>query len=263
MGINMIRFRSPDVFGEKHILGVVILFVFSAGFLVWLALMQMRQKPWSHRWLMIFTVGFFILESLRLYFLWDKGSLSIIQLPLQLCSIPLYAYPILSFNKGRPWVQQWFFPTAFATTMLAGIIALAIPSNILGSAYQWWPIEQNYVEIASFVYHAWMVVAPLALIILGYYVPRLKHIPYALAVVSVYAVIAMSVNAWLNTDFLLLNRGQGSPFQFLNATSPLLYKGVMIGLAALLISIFFVVSEGVYQLQHKAIKQTSIESNLN
>jgi uncharacterized membrane protein YwaF len=259
----MIRFRSPDVFGEKHLLGVAILFVFGAIFLTWLALNRAQQKSKRYQWLVFFTIGFLVIELLRLIFLWDKGGVSIWQLPLQLCSVPLYVYPILSFNKNRVWVRQWFFPTAFATTMLAGLIALAIPSNILGGAYQWWPIEENYVEIASFVYHAWMVVAPLALIILGYYVPRLKHIPYALAVVSVYAVIGMSVNAWLNTDFLLLNQGNGSPFQFLNASSPFLYKAVMIGLGALLISIFFVVSEIVYQIQHQSIKQSSIENNLN
>jgi hypothetical protein len=37
----------------------------------------------------------------------------------------------------------------------------------------------------------------------------------------------------------------------------------MIGLAAFLISIFFVISEIVYRLQHLSVKQTSIESNLN
>lgn len=134
-------------------------------------------------------------------------------------------------------------PAAFSTVMLAGLIALLIPTNILGAELSWLPIENNLVEITSFLFHAIMIAAPLALIKLGYYKPTIQDIPKALLFTGTFALIAMIVNALTNQDFLLLNFGTGSPFQFLITTSKLLYQFTMIGLGALLISLFFIVGQ--------------------
>jgi hypothetical protein len=124
--------------------------------------------------------------------------------------------------------------------MLAGLIALLIPSNILGPELFWLPIDKNYVEIASFTFHAVMIAAPLALIKLDFYKPKMSDIGYALAFTAGFAAVAMTVNALTNQDFLLLNYGNGSPFQFLITESKLLYQATMIGLGAFLITMFFV-----------------------
>jgi hypothetical protein len=50
----------------------------------------------------------------------------------------------------------------------------------------------------------------------------------------------MIVNAITNQDFLLLNYGNGSPFQFLITESKLLYQTTMIALGAFLICLFFI-----------------------
>ena len=126
--------------------------------------------------------------------------------------------------------------------MLAGLIALLIPTNILGPEMFWFHLNKNFVEIASFTYHAVMIAAPLALIKLDYYKPKMSDIGYALAFTGGFAALAMTVNAFTNQDFLLLNNGNGSPFQFLITESKLLYQITMIGLGAMLISLFFVFS---------------------
>jgi len=104
----------------------------------------------------------------------------------------------------------------------------------------WLPIDKNYVEIASFTFHAVMIAAPLALIKLDFYKPKLSDVGYALAFTGGFAAVAMTVNALTNQDFLLLNYGNGSPFQFLITESKLLYQATMIGLGAFLITMFFV-----------------------
>ncbi len=230
-----------QVFGDKHLFGTGFLLLAVFVFLILLKKSKTDLKKQQRFYLYLFTVLFLVIESLRLIFLFIRdGGLAIYQLPLNLCSVPLYLYPAISLDKKNGRLKQWLMPAAFATVMLAGLIALLIPSNILGPEMFWLPIDKNYVEIASFTFHAVMIAAPLALIKLDFYKPKLSDIGYALAFTGGFAAVAMTVNAFTNQDFLLLNYGNGSPFQFLITESKLLYQATMIGLGAFLITMFFV-----------------------
>ena len=230
-----------QVFGDKHLFGTGFLLLAVFVFLFLLKKSKTDLKKQQRFYLYLFTVLFLVIESLRLIFLFIRdGGLAIYQLPLNLCSVPLYLYPAISLDKKNGRLKQWLMPAAFATVMLAGLIALLIPSNILGPEMFWLPIDKNYVEIASFTFHAVMIAAPLALIKLDFYKPKLSDIGYALAFTGGFAAVAMTVNAFTNQDFLLLNYGNGSPFQFLITESKLLYQATMIGLGAFLITMFFV-----------------------
>jgi hypothetical protein len=232
-----------QVFGDKHLFGSGFLLLGVFVFLILLKKKASNLKDQQRFYLYLFTGLFLVLELLRLIFLFGRdGGLAIYQLPLNLCSVPLYLYPAISLDKKDGKLKKWLMPAAFATVMLAGLIALLIPTNILGPEMFWLPIDKNYVEIASFTYHAVMIAAPLALIKLDYYKPKLSDIGYALAFTGGFAAVAMTVNAFTNQDFLLLNHGNGSPFQFLITDSKLLYQATMIGLGALLISMFFIVA---------------------
>ena len=230
-----------QVFGDKHLFGTGFLLLAVFVFLILLKKSKTDLKKQQRFYLYLFTVLFLVIESFRLIFLFIRdGGLAIYQLPLNLCSVPLYLYPAISLDKKNGRLKQWLMPAAFATVMLAGLIALLIPSNILGPEMFWLPIDKNYVEIASFTFHAVMIAAPLALIKLDFYKPKLSDIGYALAFTGGFAAVAMTVNALTNQDFLLLNYGNGSPFQFLITESKLLYQATMIGLGAFLITMFFV-----------------------
>ena len=230
-----------QVFGDKHLFGTGFLLLAVFVFLFLLKKSKTDLKKQQRFYLYLFTVLFLVIESLRLIFLFIRdGGLAIYQLPLNLCSVPLYLYPAISLDKKNGRLKQWLMPAAFATVMLAGLIALLIPSNILGPEMFWLPIDKNYVEIASFTFHAVMIAAPLALIKLDFYKPKLSDVGYALAFTGGFAAVAMTVNALTNQDFLLLNYGNGSPFQFLITESKLLYQATMIGLGAFLITMFFV-----------------------
>ncbi|MFZ9139388.1 MAG: hypothetical protein ACO207_02970 [Bacilli bacterium] len=231
-----------QVFGEKHLFGTgfILLFIFIFLFFIPKNTNIKIQK----KYLTLFTNLFLLIEIVRLIFLVVRdGTLAIYQLPLNLCSLPLYLYPILTMNSSNTKIKTWIMPAAFSTVMLAGFIALLIPTNILGVELFWFPIQNNLVELTSFLFHGIMLASPLALIKLGYYKPRISDITKALIVTGIFAVVAMIVNTFTNQDFLLLNYGNGSPFQFLISTSKLLYQATMIGLGAFLISLFFIVGE--------------------
>jgi uncharacterized membrane protein YwaF len=238
-----------QVFGEKHLFGTGFLFVIVFVFL--LTVKKNSNVKTQKKYLNAFTILFLVIELIRLILLINRdGTLAIYQLPLNLCSVPLYLYPALSLDQKDGLLKKWLMPAAFSTVMLAGLIALIIPSNILGTELFWFPIENNVVEITSFIFHALMIAAPLALIKLGYYKPSIQDIPKAFLVTGSFTAFAMVVNAITNQDFLLLNYGTGSPFQFLISTSKLLYQFTMIGLGSLLISLFFIVGQ---LLQKKSI----------
>jgi len=230
-----------QIFGDKHLFGTGFLLLVVFGFLLLLKKNTTNLKNQQRFYLYLFTGLFLVIEIIRLILLFIRdGGLAIYQLPLNLCSVPLYLYPAISLDKKNGRLKQWLMPAAFATVMLAGLIALLIPTNILGGEIFWLPLDKNYVEIASFTYHAVMIAAPLTLIKLDYYKPRMSDVGYALAFTGGFAAVAMTVNAFTNQDFLLLNYGNGSPFQFLIAESKLLYQTTMIGLGAFLITLFFV-----------------------
>lgn len=225
-----------------------MLLVLSFFFLLWIRIEKTKLIEQDRLFLHTFTLLFLIIEGIRLYFLYARGEFSIVQLPLNLCSVPLYVYPLLSLSKKDSWLHRFVLPASFATVMLAGLIALILPTNIMGNELHWLPLDKNAVEIASFTYHGLMMTAPLALIALGYYQPRLKHVGNALLLTGLFAAVAMTFNAYNDTDFLLLNTGNGSPFQFLiESESRLVYQIVMIGLGSFLISVFFLISEIIYQ----------------
>lgn len=230
-----------QVFGDKHLFGTGFLLLAVFLFLTLLKKSKTDLFKQQKFYLYLFTGLFLGIELLRLVFLVIRdGGLAIYQLPLNLCSVPLYLYPAISLDNKNGRLKQWLMPAAFATVMLAGFIALLIPTNILGPEMFWLPLDKNFVEIASFTFHAVMIAAPLALIKLDFYKPRIGDIGYALLFTGGFAALAMTVNAFTNQDFLLLNYGTGSPFQFLIAESKLLYQATMIGLGAFLISLFFI-----------------------
>ena len=243
-----------QVFGEKHLFGTGFLFV-----LIFIYLFLLKPNPQALLkqqtfYLRLFTFLFLGIELIRITLVVNRdGQFAIYQLPLNLCSVPLYLYPALALDNKDGLIKRWLMPASFATVMLAGLVALLIPSNILGPEMSWFPLERNVVEIASFTFHAVMIAAPLALIKLGYYQPKMKDIPYALAFTAAFAALAMFVNAFTDQDFLLLNYGNGSPLQFLISTSKLLYQVAMFALGTLLISMFFVIGSLFQKKSHSHI----------
>ncbi len=240
-----------QVFGEKHLFGTGFLMVLVILFLVFLKPNSQALKKQQIFYLRLFTFLFLEIELLRLILLFDRDNgLAIYQLPLNLCSVPLYLYPALALDNKIGSIKRWLMPASFATVMLAGLVALLIPTNILGPEMSWFPLERNVVEMTSFTYHAVMIAAPLALIKLGYYPPKIKDIPYALAFTAAFAAVAMIVNAFTNSDFLLLNYGNGSPLQFLIGTSQFVYQLAMFGLGIFLISMFFIIGSLFQKKSH-------------
>ena len=207
-------FGTPIPFGPKHLYGTAV-----TMFLVGLALFLLLKvfKVRNHgRVLRIATVILLFLEVMKqvrgivdagwIYPLWA--------LPFQLCSVPLYLFPIVAFGKGK--FREFLLPGTYTISFCAALAMLSFPSTVLGTTDVWFPLTGNYFPLVSFSFHGVMVFFSLYLVLSKTYVPKCKDYPKAYVTMLFFAVVAIIVNIiFKTTDMMFLNTGYGMPFSFL------------------------------------------------
>lgn len=224
---------SPEVFGFKHISGMLFIFVAIAVILV--LLFTVFKKHNRSRALKTMAILILTLEAIKYtYAFIVYGSFPAHFIPMQLCSFSLYLMPIVAFGNGK--VKQFFLPTTFAVGFLAGLITLAYPVTVLGGPYGWEMTVDNILPYHSFIYHGTMIFFSLYLLFSREYRPDIKDYPRAYATLIAFGVLAMITNAIFGTDMMFLNTGAGNPFQFiLQQNGRLAYMAFMLVIAALLL----------------------------
>ncbi len=224
-----------SLFGSKHIIG----FLFSVVIVIGVLFILLRKGKNKEYVIFGLTISLFVFEYLKIGFLVLRdGNYPMNHLPFHLCSFPLFAFLILSVSKHKK-LNEFIKPAAFATTLFGGTIALLYPANILGGVDNWSLVQDNFLPYVSFAYHAIMMIASLYLVLSRYYVIKKYDLYKAYIASFVFMVAAMIVNVTLDKDYMLLTKGNGSPFAFLIETSNLLYTIVMILLGLLAITLFY------------------------
>lgn len=242
---------SAPLFGSKHIIGVVgvLILAIAASIIVFNSKSDLK----SRKAILVFMSIFYAMELIKLsYITYIDGSFPIYQLPFHLCSLPLYLYPLIYFLRPGRFVERYIKPAAYSVVMLAGIMALALPTNILGDSLGWLPFKENFLPILSFVYHGTMIFSSIYLLKSGLYSFQKGDSLRAISVSITFAGMAMAANALLDKDFMLLNYGNGSPLQFINEYSHFLYVMSMIGLAIILIFLSFAITKALVNTRNMA-----------
>ena len=235
-------FISAELFGTKHLMGLVVtLVVIAVMFLV----SEKVFKKDTKLTLLVVLGLFYILEILKIGYMWiDKGSFPMNHLPFHLCSLPLYLTPMVVFIKNEK-VLKYVLPATVAGLMFGGTVAMLYPVNILGDGSSFFPLSDNFIPLVSFVFHPLMIFTAIYLVFSGRYKMKFFTFINGFPVIIGFMLIAMIANVIFDQDFMLLNRGSGSPFQFLLETSQWLYVGSMIVLGLLGIAIFHSVVYGL------------------
>ena len=118
---------SAPLFGPKHLVGLGYVIV-----IVLIGLFAFGSKA-DKRKILILTLLFYLFEIIKIgYYLVESGTYPMNHLPLHLCSLPLYVYPILYFSKKGSKLEEMAMASAFITIIAGGIVALLIPTNIIG-----------------------------------------------------------------------------------------------------------------------------------
>lgn len=234
-------FLQAPLFEFKHLIGVAIVFLF---FLIVSTFLRKNNYDNKDKVIIAFTIIFYILEIVKIgYIIYLDKAYPIYQLPLHLCSLPLYLYPLMLIFKKSDFVNKYIIPAAYSLVMIAGIMALALPTNILGNDTNWLPLKDNILPIISFFYHGLMVFSSIYLLKSRYYNFKMSDYSKSMAVGIAFAGMAMIANALLDKDFMLLNYGTGSPLAFILEISKPLYVFSMIGGFAILIGFVVVITD--------------------
>ncbi len=234
-------FLYAPIFGDKHTIGLItiaLLFVFFAN------LLNHKKDLNVYKVIGVFLILFYLLEAFKIgYIIYQDKAYPLNHLPFHLCSLPLYLYPLIYVLRNNNFVQKFVMPSAYSLILIAGIIALAMPTNIIGDELNWFPLKANILPIISFLFHGLMIFSSIFLLKSGLYNFKKEDYPRTIMVGLFFASIAMIVNQFLDKDFMLLNKGTGSPLNFLlKYSKPLYVSATIFG--------FFILIGGVFLITH-------------
>ena len=245
---------NPD-FGPKHLTGLAWLLTLIAVVLTALLIIKKKKKLGVDfdkaviRYTCYFMWAWEIIKTVRMINFDDFGPVGYYPLwmaPFHICSMGLYAYPIIS-SKRAGKLAEWVKPFAYAVLMIVTSIILIIPasSGILGSPTDWSFCFENLLPFQSWFYHGSLLFVSLYMVLSGFYKPRFSDIYKGAAVLCTVAAGAQALNYLFEgsgADYMTLRYGNGNPFAFLlNGETPALYyillSTVAIGGMALVITV--------------------------
>lgn len=227
---NLNMLLTPVVFGMKHLTGSLVTIIFIVLFL-WLSLRPSVNRKVILRMSALFLIALELFKYT--YTIATDGSIGAYMYPFNLCSFSLYVMPIVAFGKGK--FAKFMTPFTYAVGLLAGLLVLLYPSNVLGNSDQWFPITE-VLPFHSFIYHGNMVFFSIFLVKSKLYLPKFKDFQKAILVLLIVAVFSNTLNFLMDEDYMLLREGNGSPFQFvIKSFGYAAYLGVM-GLVGVLLN---------------------------
>ena len=223
-------------FGPKHLSGLAWLLPLIA---VLLAVLVYIKKKWNLkenydraviRYTCYFMWAWEIVKTVRMINHADYGPVGhypVWMAPFHICSMALYAYLIIG-SKRHGKLADFITPFGYSVMMVVTSIILTIPasSGILGPVEDWSFCFDNILPYQSWLYHGSILFVPLYMVISGFYRPKWSDIPKSVATLAVTAVCAQTLNYLFDgsgADFMTLRYGNGNPFAFLLADTPILY----------------------------------------
>ncbi len=121
-----------------------------------------------------------ILEAWKLVMLTLSGRMGVGHLPLHLCSMAIFLYPIAALTGNRA-VRETLSEIGLVTLLPAAVSAILFPDWTM---YPIW----NFYSLYSFVWHALQVLFPILCLLQGWCKPDIRHL-------------------WKNTLFLVTGAG--------------------------------------------------------
>ncbi len=215
-----------ELFSAVHIRMILVILVAVIGMAVLYRKQEKIRKP------MLLTIAFLIpgLEAFKIGFLWTSGHMSIGYLPMHLCSLSIYLYPlyvVLKQGKAREIIGE------FCCQMLlpAGISAILFPNWIM------YPLL-SYMSLNSFIWHALQILLPICLLTTGEAFPRIRTIWRSLVLLLIFSIPVWLFDRLTGCNYWFLMRPiSGTPLQVIYQWFG--QRGYLIGLFLLAAGMMF------------------------
>ena len=157
------------------------------------------------------------------------------ELPLYLCSIQLITLPLAAFARGR--IRE----AAVDFVALFGLLGAVMGTYCAGNNYSCYPVL-SYTNVFSGVTHSIAGFAALFVVLTGMARMHRRNIPITCAILLGFGAAALAANLLLDTNYMFLMAGDGTPYDILyNLVSgnPVLYPIGVMGLFFLYIALVY------------------------
>jgi hypothetical protein len=148
-----------------------------------------------------------------LMLLHNDGRITHGNFPMQLCSIPLYIFPVAAFGNPSRRAASWFMSASLAIGLMGGIATIVFPNNVIFVNQPWFANGFATYSTISVIFHTTMVIFAAYMLITRRYSPRGADIFKAMAVFAGFTVIALGMNAIVpGGSYMMYGDGGAEPF---------------------------------------------------
>ena len=240
--------REPEGYlSWQHILFVGALLCAMFALSIWLGLRNRRREDRAkNRTLIVTAILMDAIEIAKIAIMCyrsDDPTTWHNHLPLFLCSIQLITIPLAAFTKGR--VRE----AALDFVFVFGLLGAILGTIGAGQHYNAYPVL-SLDNVASGLTHCISGFAALYIVLAGQASMKKRNIPITYAILAVFCTAAFIANAILDTNYMFLRQGDGTPYDILYnlfGGNPILYPIGVVVLFLLYIAAFY----GVFFLIQK------------
>ena len=151
--------------GTEHLAVLASLIVLVAAIIC-----LFRKTSESRRQLIIKTIAAALplLETFKICFLIRIGHMGVGYLPLHLCSMSIFMYPVIAFSKNRS-LREILSEISYCTLLPAAVSALVFPDWTMYPMF-------SFMNIYAYLWHILQVIFPLMCICQEIAVPNIRHL---------------------------------------------------------------------------------------
>lgn len=157
------------------------------------------------------------------------------ELPLFMCSVQLIAMPLAAFSRGR------LRDSALDFVYILGLAGAVLGTYCAGNNYSCFPVL-SIDNVASGITHCLSGFASLYIPLSGMVSMKRRDRVVTMGIISGFCVLAYIANRLLDTNYMFLMRGDGTPYDILFnllGGSPLWYPLAVLGLFWVIIAVYY------------------------
>ena len=214
-----------------NLIMVIAAFVFGAR-------MRTRSMKERNRVLAIAAIAADVVEIFKVIIL-CIGSGSpwrwLHELPLFMCSVQLIAMPLAAFSRGRLREASLDF------VYILGLVGAVLGTYCAGNNYSCYPVL-GIDNVASGITHCLSGFASLYIPLSGMVSMKRCNRGITVGIISGFCVLAYIANFLLDTNYMFLMRGDGTPYDILFNLfngSPVLYPLAVLGIFWAIIAVYY------------------------
>jgi uncharacterized membrane protein YwaF len=232
--------REPEGYlSWQHILFVGLLLTAMFTLSIWLGLRNRKRSDSARNSVLIATAILMdVIEIAKIAIMCyrsDDPTTWHNHLPLFLCSIQLLTIPLAPFTKGR--VRE----AALDFVFIFGLLGAVLGTVGAGQNYNAYPVL-SLDNVASGLTHCISGFASLYIVLAGMASMKKRNIPITYAILGIFCIAAHVANATLDTNYMFLKQGDGTPYDILYnlfGGNPVLYPIGVVVLFLVYIAAFY------------------------